>query len=124
MTYSKLSTSLSGYETCDTLQVHYYIYGGVQNTTHPNLGCSYPSTNRNAYLPNNTIGQKVLQLLHMAFERGLTFTVGTSMTLGLDNLITWNDIDPKTTQHWFDFGYPNHEYMDRVLGELKDNGIE
>lgn len=124
MTHSRLFSSLPGYEACHTIEIHYFIPGGVQNTSHQNPGELYPSINRNAYLPDNTKGQKVLCLLQVALERGLTFTVGTSRTLGIDNVITWNDIHHETNQSGFEFGYPDYEYLDRVLQELKEKGIE
>ena len=124
MTLSRLSTSLPGYGTCGTIEIHYFIPGGVQDASHPNPGKPYFSTVRTAYLPDNTKGKRVHSLLQVAFERGLTFTVGRSLTLGYDNMITWNDIHHKTMQHGFEFGYPDLDYMDRVLAELKDKGVE
>ena len=37
----------------------------------------------------------VLQLLHRTFNARLVFTVVTSITTGLSNSITWNDIHQK-----------------------------
>ena len=37
-----------------------------------------------------------LQLLHKAFEARMTFTVGTSVTSGAQNVVVWNDIHHKT----------------------------
>ena len=37
----------------------------------------------------------VLQLLHRTFNARLVFTVSTSITTGLSNSITWNDIHQK-----------------------------
>ena len=124
MTNSKLSTPFPGFRNYGTIEINYCIPAGVQNSTHPNPGHSYPSITRTAYLPNNTKGRRILSLLRVAFDRRLTFTVGTSLTLGIDNVITWNDIQHKTTQWGFEFGYPDLDYLDRVLAELKDKGIE
>lgn len=63
---------------------------------HPNPGVRYSSTSRTAYLPDSEEGNKVLRLLTKAFERKLIFTVGRSVTTGLNNVITWNDIHHKT----------------------------
>ena len=95
MTNSKLSTSLPGFRNCGTVEINYYIPVGVQNASHQNPGHSYPSTTRTAYLPDNAKGQRIIGLLKVAFELCLIFTVGTSLTLGIDNLITWNDIHHK-----------------------------
>ena len=62
----------------------------------------------------------VFTLLQLAFERGLIFTVGRSLTSGLDNMITWNDTHHKTEV----FGYPDADYLNRVLSELKAKGVE
>lgn len=64
---------------------------------HPNPGIRYPGTDRVAYLPDSPEGNRVLGLLRRAFEQRLIFTIGTSMTTGLQNVITWNDIHHKTS---------------------------
>ncbi|EMP42115.1 Protein deltex-3 [Chelonia mydas] len=63
---------------------------------HPNPGVRYPGTTRVAYLPDCPEGNKVLALFRKAFDQRLTFTIGTSMTTGRANVITWNDIHHKT----------------------------
>ena len=57
----------------------------------------YPGTDRVAYLPDSPEGNRVLGLLRRAFEQRLIFTIGTSMTTGMHNVITWNDIHHKTS---------------------------
>lgn len=64
---------------------------------HPNPGVRYPGTTRVAYLPDCPEGNKVLTLFRKAFDQRLTFTIGTSMTTGRPNVITWNDIHHKTS---------------------------
>lgn len=39
----------------------------------------------------------MLTLFRKAFDQRLTFTIGTSMTTGRPNVITWNDIHHKTS---------------------------
>ena len=124
MTNSKLSIPLPGFRNYKTIEINHCIPAGVQDSTHPNPGHSYPSTIRTAYLPDNTKGRRILSLLRVAFDRGLTFTVGISLTLGIDNAITWNDIHHTTTQWRSEFGYPDLDYLDSVLAELKDKGID
>lgn len=63
---------------------------------HPNPGVLYPGTDRVAYLPDSPEGNRVLRLLRRAFAQRLVFTIGTSMTTGMHNVITWNDIHHKT----------------------------
>ena len=66
----------------------------------------------------------VFTLLQLAFERGLIFTVGRSLTSGLDNMITWNDTHHKAEVSGSVFGYPDADYLNRVLSELKAKGVE
>lgn len=51
-----------------------------------------------------------------AFDRKLTFTIGRSVTTGMDNQVVWNGIHHKThtnggSSH---FGYPDPTYFSRV----------
>ena len=66
---------------------------------HPNPGKRYSGTERQAFLPNNHEGRKVLNLLDQAFKARLTFTIGTSVTSGRSNTVTWNDIHHKTNPY-------------------------
>jgi len=56
----------------------------------------------------------------------LTFTVGRSVTTGLDNQIVWNGIHHKTsyTGGAANFGYPDPTYLKRVKEELAFKGIK
>ncbi|NWI67695.1 DTX3 ligase, partial [Todus mexicanus] len=87
---------LPGYEKFGTIIIQYVFPPGVQGVEHPNPGVRYPGTTRVAYLPDCPEGNKVLGLFRKAFDQRLTFTVGTSMTTGRANVITWNDIHHKT----------------------------
>jgi deltex-like protein len=64
-------------------------------------------------------------LLKEAFERKLTFTVGRSVTTGLDNQVVWNGIHHKTSTSGgsSSFGYPDPTYLTRVKEELACKGI-
>ena len=66
-----------------------------------------------------------MKLLRTAFERRLTFTVGTSITTGETNTVVWNGIHHKTsvqggTSH---YGYPDKTYFSRVKEELAAKGV-
>ncbi|KAM6307934.1 LOW QUALITY PROTEIN: putative E3 ubiquitin-protein ligase DTX3 [Podargus strigoides] len=87
---------LPGYESFGTIIIQYVFPPGVQGVEHPNPGVRYPGTTRVAYLPDCPEGNKVLGLFRKAFAQRLTFTVGTSLTTGRPNVITWNDIHHKT----------------------------
>ena len=104
----------SGY-TCDTIVINYYFKNG-QN---------YTGTTRVSYLPNNKEGREVLALLKVAFDRKLTFTVGTSVTTGRKNTVVWNGIHHKTSLYGGPtrFGYPDKSYFNRVKEELAAKGV-
>ncbi|NXQ10157.1 DTX3L ligase, partial [Peucedramus taeniatus] len=118
--------SLPGYPNCGTIQIDYYMKGGIQTSSHPNPGQRYGPAHRTAYLPDNKEGREVLQLLRRAFSQKLIFTVGQSRTTGEQNVITWNDIHHKTAMEGgpTQFGYPDSFYLQRVRSELKAKGIE
>ena len=61
----------------------------------------------------------------MAFQRKLTFLVGTSVTTGRKNTVVWSGIHHKTNTHGgvSHFGWPDETYFDRVKSELSDRGI-
>lgn len=105
-------SSCAGYENVGTIQIQYYIdsegYG----------------LNRTAYLPNNADGNEILELLKIAWDRRISFTIGTSVTTGVENTVVWN-IHHKTNQTGGVeyFGYPDATYFQRVKWELEANGI-
>ena len=114
------NTHCDGYYDCGTIVINYNMHSGQRK------GISFPGTHRRAYLPDNNEGREVLKLLKEAFNRKLVFTVGRSVTTGLDNQIVWNGIHHKTSlsggsSH---FGYPDSTYFLRVKSELAAKGIE
>ncbi|CAB1336764.1 unnamed protein product [Coregonus sp. 'balchen'] len=116
---------LPGHEGYGCICIIYSFPPGLQAPEHPNPGVSYPGTDRVAYLPDTSEGNRVLGLLRRAFEQRLIFTIGTSMTTGMHNVITWNDIHHKTSI-WGGprcFGYPDPTYLVRVTEELREKGI-
>ncbi|XP_076874714.1 putative E3 ubiquitin-protein ligase DTX3 [Brachyhypopomus gauderio] len=116
---------LPGYEGYGCICIIYSFPPGFQSQEHPNPGVRYPGTDRVAYLPDSPEGNRVLRLLRRAFEQRLIFTIGTSMTTGMQNVITWNDIHHKTSI-WGGprcFGYPDPTYLVRVTEELREKGI-
>ena len=67
----------AGYESFATWEITYKFPHGLQAN-----GIPYSGTGRVAYLPDIDEGREVLALLIKAFERRLTFVVGTSVTTG------------------------------------------
>lgn len=80
---------------------------------------------RVCYLPDCPKGQRVLRLLQVAWDRRLTFTIGTSVTTGASNTVVWNEIHHKTECHGnvSGHGYPDPNYLDNVLMELESQGV-
>ncbi|KAK7128973.1 hypothetical protein R3I94_017257 [Phoxinus phoxinus] len=116
---------LPGHEGYGCICIIYSFPPGLQEQEHPNPGVRYPGTDRVAYLPDSPEGNRVLCMLRRAFEQRLIFTIGTSMTTGMHNVITWNDIHHKTSI-WGGprcFGYPDPTYLVRVTEELREKGI-
>jgi deltex-like protein len=122
MSVRTIPTPLSGYEAYSTIEIDYNIPDGIQNDLHPNPGQPYSGTYRCAYLPNNAEGNEVCNLLREAFDAGLIFTVGRSITTSCDNCVIWNDIHHKTSLTG-QFGYPDATYLQRIKAELAAKGI-
>ncbi|XP_032801847.1 uncharacterized protein LOC116938614 [Petromyzon marinus] len=125
MTVNKTSDRLPGYRTCGRIEISYTIPHGVQGPEHPQPGKAYRGMSQTAYLPDNQEGNHVLLLLQKAFKQRLTFTVGVSRSTGVDNFVTWNGIEHKTSIYGgpFIYGYPDPDYLKRVQDDLKDKGI-
>jgi len=66
----------------------------------------------------------VSRLLQEAWKRRLTFTIGTSVTTGEQDTVVWNEIHHKTSmENISGHGYPDQNYLDNVLEELKIHGV-
>ena len=83
----------------------------------------YSGTRRQAFLPYNEDGIVIFNRLIQAFERRLTFMVGTSLTTGLTDTVVWAGIHHKTSHRGGPFGFPDETYLERVRDELKVRGI-
>ncbi len=109
MSVVTIPTHCAGYEDYGTIKFSYTVNG----------------LSRVAYMPANEEGQKVFNLLRIAWNRRLIFTFGTSHTTGCENALVWN-IHHKTSQMGgvVCHGYPDATYLARVTAELKSFGIE
>lgn len=105
--------------------VTYDFTGGIQGPEHPNPGQHYFATSfpRITYFPDNEQGRKIVEMIKIAFQRRLVFTVGRSVTTGEDNVITWNEIHHKTSIESGTYGYPDSNYLHNTERELKAFGI-
>lgn len=126
MRWKVLNMSLPGFDSVGTIEIVYSIPSGVQTAGHPNPGRPYTGCVRTAYLPDTSEGRRVRDLLKKAFDHKLIFTVGQSRTTGADNCVTWNDIHHKTSISGGPtaFGYPDPNYLSRVIQELAAKGIQ
>ena len=126
MTVNRLDMQLPGFEKHKTLELVFEFPGGRQGDDHPNPGAWYGGDHRVAYLPDSKEGQHVLALLRKAWKRKLLFTIGTSVTRGLDGCIIYNGIHFKSvpfatpSEPW---GWPDPTYLHRIVQELNEKGV-
>uniref|UniRef100_V9L3W1 E3 ubiquitin-protein ligase n=1 Tax=Callorhinchus milii TaxID=7868 RepID=V9L3W1_CALMI len=122
-----LPQSLPGHPDCAAIHIAYYILPGIQGPEHPNPGRPFTARGfpRHCYLPHNDKGRKVLELLKVAWNRRLIFTVGTSNTTGEADTVVWNEIHHKTEMgsNVSGHGYPDPNYLDNVIAELAAQGV-
>uniref|UniRef100_A0A7S2XP90 RING-type E3 ubiquitin transferase n=1 Tax=Attheya septentrionalis TaxID=420275 RepID=A0A7S2XP90_9STRA len=94
------------------IQIMYTVPSGIQLPYHENPGNQFSGTNRLAYLPDNPEGRRLLKRFKSAWSLGHMFTIGTSLTTGQENIITWARIPHKTSLYGGPFGWPdpNHKW--------------
>lgn len=109
----------SGYHN-DSIVITYNIPPSLQLSYHSNPGQRHQGKHAVAYLPNSVEGQDLLKRLKYAFMHGLTFTVGTSMTTGVQNQCTWGSIHHKThtSRGVGCHGFPDPNYFENCNKEL------
>lgn len=113
--YISKNTHCDGYKKNGTIIINYYFPDGD----------TYSGTIRECYLPDTKEGREILGLLKVAFDRKLSFTIGTSVTTGQTNTTVWNGIHHKTNIRGGPtrFGYPDPTYFNRVQEELAVKGV-
>jgi len=116
---------LEGYEDITTIEIYYIIKDGIQGPKHPNPGMAYTRTARTCYLPYTKEGIVILEMLIIAWNRRLIFSVGTSVTTGKSDIVVWNGIHHKSNMNGGSskYGYPDPGYFERVTKELNSFGI-
>ncbi|XP_033633347.1 uncharacterized protein LOC117294908 [Asterias rubens] len=117
---------LPGFKGVGSITITYDLPGGKQLDGHPNPGKPYFGATRTAYLPNNPEGREVVSLLRKAFDAGLVFTIGRSITTGTEDTVTWTSIHHKTSRSGgpSNYGYPDAGYLKRVKEDLASLGIK
>lgn len=110
--------ALSGCRATQTIVIQFTFPPGASDNGEPHDG-----RRPKGYLPGNTQGVILLELFKVAFRRRVMFGLGQSMTLGTFRP-TFN-IHIKTSTHRGQqgHGYPDDDYFQRALEELKTNGV-
>jgi len=98
-------------QQCKSICILYDIPSGKQASYHEHPGQRYSGTKRVAFLPNNPEGRDLLQRLKYAWLHGLVFRVGTSLTTGQSNQVTWTSIHHKTSLSGSVHGFPDTNYI-------------
>jgi len=124
MTVTKSSMKCKGHETCrGSFVISYEIPAAVQRIYMQNPGVNHSAKFETCYLPNNDEGRKLLERLKFAFSQGLTFVVGTSMTTGATDAVTWGTIHHKTSPTNGPHGFPDPNYFSNCNSELDNAGV-
>merc|ERR1719369_469131 len=125
MSHRLLSTPLPGHSGCGTIEMSFMFRAGIQGQEHPHPGQYYNPVGfpRTAFLPDNQEGIKALHGLYLAWEQRLLFTVGRSITTGMDNCVTWNDIHLKTKLTGGEHSFPDEHYLTNLAQDLAGFGI-
>ncbi|XP_053678979.1 protein deltex [Anopheles nili] len=121
MSWQLLPGGLPGYPQTGIYEITYNISSGVQGPRHPNPGLAFFAVGfpRRCYLPNTTLGAKILYYLRVAFYRGLLFTIGRSATTGIEDVVLWTSVEHKTQISM----YPDPQYLERCLQQLVHLGV-
>lgn len=124
----KLSLSTAkcaGFPSCGSIVLQYNFPGGTQGPQHYHPGQSYAGTSRTAYLPDNAEGRESMGLLIKAFESGILFRVGQSITTSSHNQTVWGSVHQKTayTGGTSAHGWPDDTYFSRVVSECAACGV-
>jgi deltex len=115
MKVAKRQGNVPGFNCTSYIEINYKVESIIIS------GKFYAGTSRTAYLPDTEEGNQALTLLTIAFQRGLTFTPGTSVTSGADGII-WA-IHHKTVLNGPNYGYPDSTYLKRLIEELNSRGV-
>ena len=118
-----------------TVSIHNYAFyfcsipPGYQDETHPHPGRPFYSTvsPQTFHLPNSPKGALVVDLLRVAFNRGLLFTIFPSSISGRDEVMTWTtgvrQEPAKTYCENCDQSCLENDYLDSCLRELAARGV-
>jgi deltex-like protein len=137
LSYEAPSGGLShGFGTCPSgtmtttynngfIELYYDIPSAVQRSYHPHPGLIHSNVHRVAYISSSGEGQDLLVRYQYAFLFGHSFSVGRSMTTGLDNEVTWSQYVPHktSTRSGPPFGLPDPNYVSIANQAMDHLGI-
>uniref|UniRef100_A0A182Q4P1 E3 ubiquitin-protein ligase n=1 Tax=Anopheles farauti TaxID=69004 RepID=A0A182Q4P1_9DIPT len=103
-------------------KITFNFTSGLQGYQHPNPGKPFFAVGfpRHCFLPNTSLGMKMVYYLDVAFKRRLLFTIGRSVTTGSDDVVMWTHpeyMSQLTTM------FPDPEIVDRCLQQLVHLGV-
>eukprot|EP00940_MAST-03C_sp_MAST-3C-sp2_P000161 g161.t1 len=125
MTLSLNPSKCAGFSNCGSIVLNYNFPGGTQGKQHYHPGNRYAGTSRTAYLPDNAKGRDAMALLIKAFEAGILFRVGKSVTTGRDDQTVWGGVHQKTSYSGGTsaHGWPDDSYFSRLVSECAAAGV-
>ena len=86
------------YHECGNKNQEYYTFTSTVGPQHPNPERPHSGLQFYAFLPNNKDGKEVCDLLKMAFDARMLFTIGTSPATKEENVLVCNGIELKTSE--------------------------
>jgi hypothetical protein len=122
MSWIRLPVTVPG-ETCPScIEITIDFPAGQDNR-----GKDYQARIEKAYLPDNNLGNLVLELFKTAFRRRILFDIGYSMSYEGRYWPVISNISLKTSIEEFDppdpHGYPDKRYLTRVIEQLRSRGV-
>ena len=121
----RVGGGVGGYENDGVITMNFVFKSGTQRPYMPNPGVAFQGATRNGYLPDNEEGRKVLKRIVTAFLTGKMMFVGTSMTTGLSNVVTYGSIHLKSQIRGGSrvHGWPDASYFANVNEELDSSNV-
>lgn len=117
--------ALPGHDSVGSISIQFHIPSAPQDLRSPLPGTILPDFKLETWLPDNSEGRHVLDLLKLAWNRRLLFRIGMDYQKKMMNRIVLNGIELKTqrTGGALGNGYPDASYMSRLKMDLQKMGI-
>ena len=124
MKVERESSSLPGYR-CGTTVITFHIGAGVQQENHPIPGRRFNQYTFKTYLPRNSEGEELVDMLRLAWNRGLLFRIGYNSHTKKFDTIVLNGIELKSNKYGGPLanGFPDPNYLSGLKTDLHEIGI-